>query len=349
MTGSAPLWPPILAKLLRREDLEPAEADAAFCAILSGDATDAQIAAFAVGLRTKGETAVEIAALVSTMLRVGETVEIEGPLVDTCGTGGDRAGTVNVSTMAALIVAGAGGRVAKHGNRAASSHCGSADVLEALGVAIDLGPAGVARCIEEAGIGFFFARRYHPAFRYVGAVRAEIGVPTTFNFLGPLANPARASRRVLGVSDAAMAERMIAVLAVLGVERAMVFFGHDGLDELSTTAPSTMFTLADGEVASSTVDAQLFGLPRAHLGDLAGGDAVRNADIVRRVLGGEHGAPRDIVVLNASAGLVVAGLAPDLASGVELAGAVLDDGRASAALDGLVKVSSAAKADEGDL
>jgi len=346
MVASSSLWPAVLGKLVRREDLEPAEIDAAFGTILRGEAAPSQIAAFAVALRTKGETAVEIAALVQTMLAHAERVTADGPLLDTCGTGGDRAGTVNVSTMAALVAAGAGVRVAKHGNRAASSDCGSADVFEALGVEIELGPDGVTRCIDAAGIGFCFARRFHPGLRHAGPVRAEIGVPTTFNFLGPLAHPAGAAYRVVGVSDPAMAERMIAVLGLLGIERAMVFYGHDGLDELTTTTSSTVYELDHGALRSFEVDPAALGLPLVTRGDLIGGDATHNAGVVKRVLGGEPGPARDIVVLNAAAALMVAGAVPDLAAGIELAGAVLDDGRAAACLDRLVTTSVAAKADE---
>src|SRR6516165_5606836 len=232
---SSEVWPDALGRLLRREDLPAEVAERALGAILSGDATDAQIAGFAVALRSKGETAAELAALVRTMLAFAERVDladVDGPLIDTCGTGGDRSGTVNVSTMAALVAAAGGARVAKHGGRAASSACGSADVLEALGVVIDLGPDGVARSVREAGIGFCFAPRFHAAMRFAGPVRSQLGVPTTFNFLGPLANPAGATRRTIGVSDPTMAERMVATLADLGAEHAMVFYGHDGLDEL---------------------------------------------------------------------------------------------------------------------
>jgi len=223
-------WPDVLMPLLRREDLTPDLVGAAMATILDGNATDAQMAAFAVSLRAKGETPEELAALVRTMLAYSERVDVlpeddAGPIIDTCGTGGDRSGTVNVSTMAALIAAGAGARVVKHGNRAASSQAGSADVLEELGVAIELGPQGVARCVEEAGVGFCFARRYHPGMRFLGPARAEIGVPTTFNFLGPLANPARVRRQAVGVCDATMAERMLGALRELGTERAMIFFG----------------------------------------------------------------------------------------------------------------------------
>jgi anthranilate phosphoribosyltransferase len=339
------LWPDVLGRLVRREDLPADVAEAALGSILAGEATDAQIASFALGLRAKGETPEELAALVRTMLALAPRVDVPGELLDTCGTGGDRAGTVNVSTMAALVVAGAGVAVAKHGNRAASSQCGSADVLEALGVVIDLGPDGVARCILEAGIGFCFAPRFHAALRFAAAPRKELGVPTTFNVLGPLANPAGASRRTVGVSDPAMAERLVGALAELGVERALVFYGHDGLDELTTTTTSTVFELHHGEVSKYEVDPVTLGLRTAARTELAGGDAAGNAQAVHRVLGGEHGPIRDIVALNAAAGFVAAGRADDLAGGLEAATASIDDGQAAAALDAFVRTSVAARED----
>jgi len=339
------LWPDVLGRLLRRDDLPAELAERALGAILAGEATDAQIAGFAVGLRAKGETPEELAALVRTMLRFADRVEVPGdaPLVDTCGTGGDRAGTVNVSTMAALIVAGAGAKVAKHGNRAASSQCGSADVLEALDVVIDLDPLGVARCITEAGIGFCFAQRYHSALRFAAAPRRELGVPTTFNFLGPLANPAGATRRTVGVSDPAMAERLVGALAELGAEHALVFYGHDGLDELTTTTTSTVFELRDGEVTKYEVDPVALGLATVEPGALAGGDAGGNAQVVHHVLAGQPGPAREIAALNAAAALVVAGMADDLAGGLELAFASIDDGRAAATLEVFVRTSVAAR------
>jgi anthranilate phosphoribosyltransferase len=245
--------------------------------------------------------------------------------------------------MAALIVAGAGAKVAKHGNRAASSQCGSADVLEALGVVIDLDPAGVARCIDEAGIGFCFAQRYHPAMRFAAAVRKELGVPTTFNFLGPLANPAGATRRTVGVSDPAMAERLVGALGDLGAEHALVFYGHDGLDELTTTTTSTVFELHGGDVNKYEVDPVALGLATAEAGALAGGDASGNAQVVHHVLSGQPGPVREIAALNAAAALVVAGLADDLAAGIEQAFASIDDGRAAAALEAFVRTSVAAR------
>jgi anthranilate phosphoribosyltransferase len=340
-----PLWPDVLARLLARDDLPDALAERALATILEGEATDAQIAAFAVALRAKGESPAELAALVRTMLRFAERGEVDdvGPLVDTCGTGGDRSGSVNVSTMAAIIAAGAGARVAKHGNRAASSQCGSADVLEALGVVIDLGPEGVARCIREAGIGFCFAPRFHPAMRFAGPPRRELGVPTTFNYLGPLANPAGVRRQTVGVSDPAMAERMIATLAALGAERALVFYGHDGLDELTTTTTSTVHELRDGAIRTYVLDPADFGIARAVPGELAGGEATGNAAIVHQVLAGQSGAAREIAVLNAAASLVAAGIADDVGAGIEAARASIDDGHAATVLEAFVRTSVAAR------
>jgi anthranilate phosphoribosyltransferase len=247
-----------------------------------------------------------------------------------------------VSTIAALILAGAGVPVCKHGGRAASSASGSADVLEALGVVIDLSPAGVAHCIAEAGMGFCFAPRFHPAMRHAGPIRRELGVPTVFNFLGPMANPARVQRQVLGVSDPAMAERMVGVLESRGTTHALVVYGHDGLDELTTTTTSTVVELRDGAIRTYVVDPADLGLTSSSIDDLRGGDAATNADVVRRVLGGEPGPKRDICLLNAAAGLVAAGAAPDLLEGHGLAAASIDDGRAAAALDRLVAASNAA-------
>ena len=335
-------WPPVLARLLARQDLEAHEAEAAMSAILEGSATPAQIAGFVVALRAKGETAAEIAALARTMLAFAERVEVSvAPLVDTCGTGGDRSGSINVSTVAAFVAAGAGAKVAKHGNRSASSECGSADLLEELGVTLDPGPAAVARCIEESGIGFCFAPRYHPALRHAGPTRRELGVPTTFNFLGPLANPAGARRQSLGVSDPAMAEKVIAALGELGCEHALVFHGHDGLDELTTTTTSSVWELSGGEVRTFVLDPALLGIPRATAGDLRGGGPGRNAEVATDVLSGAKGPARDIVVLNAAAALVVAGVAAGFAEGIEAAQASLAEGRAAAALERLVALSGA--------
>ena len=350
MTAPTPLWPDVVAQLVHGDDLAPEQVERAMSAILEGQASDAQIAGFAVALRAKGETAAELAAIVRTMMRYAKRVDVpvDGPLVDTCGTGGDRSGTVNVSTMAALVAAGAGVRIAKHGNRAASSDCGSADVLEALGVVIDLGAEGVGRCIDEAGIGFCFAPRFHSAMRFAGPARRELGAPTTFNFLGPLANPAGARRQALGVSDPAMAERMTGALADLGTERALVFYGHDGLDELTVTTTSTVVELEAGAVRTYVVDPVELGIKPAERAALAGGDAAGNAQVAHQVLAGKHGPVRDIVALNAAAALVVGDVASDLAEGVEAAQASIEDGRAAAALDAFVRVSVAAREAEAE-
>jgi anthranilate phosphoribosyltransferase len=344
-------WKGVLGRLLSGGELSGDEAQCVFGEVLSGRATPAQIASFVTALRMKGETIDEMSGFVRAMLAAAEPLGVSGDLVDTCGTGGDRSSSINVSTIAAFVVAGAGARVCKHGGRAATSIAGSADVLEALGVVIDLGPEGVARCIDEAGMGFCFAPRYHPAMRFAAPVRRELGVPTVFNFLGPLANPARARFQVVGVSDPAMAEKMIGVLAQNGSRRAMVVHGADNLDELSTTGPTTVIELLDtGEengspeplasrLRRSTVDAADFGLARVSLDDLRGSDAATNAVIVGEVLAGGKGPHRDIVVLNAAAGLVVAGLADDLAGGIERAGAAIDDGHALRVLQSLVHVS----------
>ena len=337
-------WPAVLGPLTAGRDLGAAEVTAAIAEILEGRATPAQIAAFAVGLRMKGETVEEMSALLDVMRAFGEGVELAPgtDAVDTCGTGGDRACTINASTVAALVVAGAGAKVCKHGNRSQSSQCGSADLLEALGVTIDVAPAAVAGCVDRAGMGFCFAPRYHPAFRHVGPVRRELGVPTVFNFLGPVANPARVRRQVLGVSDPAMAEKLIGVLQAQGAERALVVYGHDGLDELSTVTTSTVLELSDGEVRTYDVDPGALGLKPAALEDIQGGDPATNADLTRRILDGEHGPRREFVLLNAAAGLVAAGLTEDLAEGLAAATASVDEGRAAAALDRLVAVSTEA-------
>ncbi|MGD0380015.1 MAG: anthranilate phosphoribosyltransferase [Acidimicrobiales bacterium] len=335
-------WPGVLGRLFAHHDLSADEAALALGEVLVGAATPAQIASFITALRIKGETIHEMTGLVRAMLANAEHLPVPRPedVVDTCGTGGDRSLSINVSTMAALVVAGAGARVCKHGGRAATSAAGSADVLETLGVVIDLGPAGVARCIEEAGIGFCFAPRFHPAMRFAIPVRRELGVPTVFNFLGPLANPARAGLQVVGVSDPAMADKMLGVLVANGSRRAMVVHGADGLDELSTTGPSTVLEAGPaGDIRRYTVDPTDLGLAIASLEELRGGDAETNAEVVRRVLAGEKGPHRDIAVLNAAAALVVAGLSADLAEGVERAGAVIDEGAARHALDRLVHTS----------
>jgi anthranilate phosphoribosyltransferase len=336
-------WPSVLEALTRGQHLTDEQTTAAVTEILEGTATSAQLAAFAIGLRIKGETVEEMSALLDVMLAFGQAVELAPgtDAIDTCGTGGDRTCTINASTVAALVVAGAGAKVCKHGNRSQSSQCGSADLLEALGVVIDLGPEGVAACVDQAGMGFCFAPKYHPAFRHVGPTRRELGVPTVFNFLGPVANPARVRRQVLGVSDPAMASRLIGVLQAHDTERALVVHGHDGLDELSTITTSTVLELRDGSIRSYDVDPVRLGLKPATLDEIQGGDPATNADLARRVLDGEPGPKRDFVLLNAAAGLVAAGVVDGLAEGLEAATASVDGGAAATALDRLVAVSRA--------
>ena len=335
------LWPRILSMLAARQHLGADEAATAMHVIMSGDATAGQIGAFLLALRTKGETVDEIDGLARTMLGFANEVHPPGPVIDTCGTGGDRSHTFNISTTAAIVVAGAGVPVAKHGNRAASSHCGSADLLEALGVHIDLDARGVERCLEEAGIAFMFAPRFHPAMRHAGPVRGELRVPTVFNFLGPLTNPARPYAQVVGVSDERMLPLMAEVLARRGV-RAKLFRGEDGLDELTTTGISTIYDVKDGGVRETHLDPEDLGLQRAKLGDLAGGTPRESADLVRRLLDGEPGSRRDVVLLNAGAALHVAGFAGSLQEGMATAARSIDDGDAARTLATWVDVSQGA-------
>lgn len=330
-------WAAVLGALTEGDDLSADVAHEAMAEILAGEATSAQIAGFAVALRMKGESVDELRGLLQALVEAADPVVLDPSVqaIDTCGTGGDRSGTINISSVAAFVVAGAGVPVCKHGNRAASSQCGSADVYEALGVPIDLDPDAVARAVTEVGMGFCFAQRFHAALRHAGPTRAELGVRTAFNFLGPMANPARVRRQVVGVSDPRMAERMLRVLVANGSERPLVVFGHDGLDELTTTTTSTLMSWEDGEVRTQEVDATAFGLAPAQPADLLGGDATVNAEAAHRVLAGDAGPHRDIVVLNAGAGLLVGGAVDDLAAGVEAAQACIDDGRAAGVLERL--------------
>ncbi len=332
-------WSEILGKLTAGVDLSRPEARAALDDIMSGRATPAQTSAFLVSLRIKGETTEEMAGLVETMRSVGVRVSIGEPVVDTAGTGGDRSGTFNISTTAALIAAGAGAKVAKHGNRSASSKCGSADVLEALDVGIELDPEETAEMVTEAGFGFFFAPRYHPAMKYVVPIRRQLAIPTVFNFLGPLTNPAGATRQLIGVYDSRMAERMIGVLARLGTERALVVHADDGLDEISVSGPTRGFQLVDGEVTPVVFTPEDFGLDPADVSELIGGDAETNAGILRAVLAGETGPRRDAAVANAAATLMVAGLAESPAEGARSAARSIDSGAAAAVLDRVIKLS----------
>lgn len=339
-------WPAVLSQLFRREDLSSPLAGATFDAILSGASKPTQIAAFVAALKTKGETVEEITGFVEAMRRAGEHVDLNIDAIDTCGTGGDRSTTINVSTSAAFVAVGAGAVVAKHGGRAASSQSGSADVLEALGVAIELGPSGVKQCIESVGMGFCFAPRFHPAMRFVAPVRSELGVPTIFNILGPLANPAGVTRQVVGVGDPSMAEKMLGVLEAFGSHHAIVCYGNDGLDELSTVTTSTIFesSLSSEGIRvrrSYQLDPQDFDLEPATLEDLRGGTAAHNGTRLRAVLAGEKGAQRDIIILNAAAALVVADLAEDMTMGLTLAERSIDSGAAFAVLENLVATSQA--------
>jgi anthranilate phosphoribosyltransferase len=332
-----------LERAVSGERFSRAEMRALVRELVRGDVPDVQVAALLVALRTRGETVEETIGAAEAMRELAVPLPEAPPgTLDTCGTGGDGANTFNVSTVSALVVAGAGVPVAKHGNRAASSACGAADLLEALGVAIELGPDGVARCVEEAGIGFCFAPRYHPAMRHAGPSRRDLGIPTAFNILGPLSNPGRVRRSLIGVADLRMAERMAGVLHANGSERALIVHGGDGLDELTTTGPSTVVELqADGKVTTWSVDPDSLGIRRVDREDLVGGDAATNAELARRVLAGEAGPHRDIVCLNAGAGLLVAGLVPDLPAGLAAARDAIDSGAAVAALHRMVEVSQA--------
>lgn len=336
-------WSSTLNTLIAGRDLASGVVAAMLGEILSGEATAAQIAAVLVALRAKGETASELSAMLDVVLKVSQRVELSASLrdaaVDIVGTGGDGSHSINISTMAAIVAAGAGVPVCKHGNRAASSSCGTADVLEALGVRIDLDPAGVAACVAEAGIGFCFAPSFHPAFRFAAPARREIGVPTAFNLLGPMANPGGVTRMVIGVADPTRADLVLDTLAARGTEHAWVVHGG-GLDELTTTGPSEVHALRRGEVKTFSVDPTGLGLATPSAADLVGGDPAHNAAAVRAVLSGEVGPHRDIVILNAAAALVVADRAIDLAEGLELAVASIDSGSAAARLEDLISVSN---------
>jgi anthranilate phosphoribosyltransferase len=342
-------WPAVLSTLLAGGELAADDTAWAMDEIMEGNATPAQIAAFAVLLRAKGETPGELGGLVRAMLDHAAPLHIDGPAVDIVGTGADRAHTVNISTMAALVVAGSGRRVVKHGNRAASSSCGTADVLEELGVVIDLPPAGVARTVAEVGIGFCFAPVFHAGTRHAGPPRREIGVPTVFNFLGPLTNPARVGAGAVGCADARMAPVMAAVLAARG-DSALVFRGDDGLDELTTTTTSSTWVATGGSVTRATVDPAALGISPVEPAALRGGDRVVNAAVVRDVLAGGNAAVRDAVLLNAAAaiaahdGLTAERLHDDLARGLRIAADAVDSGAAADLLARWITASRAAAA-----
>ncbi|SBT48607.1 anthranilate phosphoribosyltransferase [Micromonospora narathiwatensis] len=339
-------WPLLLNALLRGEELSTADTAWAMDEIMTGSASPVQVAGFAVALRAKGETPAELTGLVEAML--GCSVEVELPeevratALDVVGTGGDLAHTVNISTMTALVVAGAGVRVVKHGNRAASSSCGTADLLEHLGVPLDLTPEQVARCVAEAGIGFCFAARFHPGMRHAGPVRREVGVPTFFNFLGPLTNPARPRAGAVGCFDLRMAPVMAAVFAARG-DSVVVMRGEDGLDEFTTAAPTRVWVAQQGTVREALLDATELGVPRSTLADLRGGDAAYNAGVARRLLAGETGPVRDAVLVNAATALATQGpldgdLHEALRAGLTRAAESIDSGAAAGVLDRWLEV-----------
>jgi anthranilate phosphoribosyltransferase len=342
-----------LARLLVDEDLSRIEAEHAMGEILAGHASEAQIAAFLTALKFKGETVDELVGFATAMRRHAMPIFAsprppDEVIVDTCGTGGDSSGTFNVSTAAAFVVAGAGVRVAKHGNRSISSRCGSADVLEQLGVKIDLAPERVGRAIEEVGIGFLFAPAVHAATRHAMPVRRELKFRTVFNLLGPLTNPANAKAQVVGVYERGVTELMATALGELGVKRAFVVHGAEGLDEISLAGETHVAELREGVVRKFTIVPEDFGLARAPLDEIRGGDAKQNAEIIHKILGRsllyrEHGPHRDIVLANASAALVAAGHAADFMDGVRIAKESIDSGAARERLDALVAFSQSEK------
>ncbi len=330
-----------IATLVRGEDLTQEQAAAAMEEIMAGEATPAQVAAFLTALHLKGETDAEIAGMAEVMRAKATRVFHDGPLLDTCGTGGDSTNTFNISTAAALVAAGAGAVVAKHGNRAMSSRCGSADVLEGLGVEIELDAEGVARCLRNAGIGFMFAQKFHPAMRYVGPIRREIGIRTAFNVLGPLTNPAHVEHQVLGVASAPLAEKLARALSRMGSRRAFVVHGSDGVDELSLSAPSLVWEVRAGqEPRRSEIAPEQFGLDRAAREQILGGTVEENSAMIRGILDGDITGPRrDVVLLNAAAALMAAERAGDMREGIELARTAIDNGSARQRLERMVAAS----------
>ena len=336
-----------------RQSLSREEARAVMSQVLAGKCTDAQIAALLVALHMKGETVEEIvgfaeairAAAAPLGLYPNHAVDVSGTerdaLVDTCGTGGDASGTFNISTAAALVVAGAGVRVAKHGNRSVTSKCGSADVMEALGVNINLLPTRIAACMEEVGIAFLFAPAMHSAMKYVQSARRQLRLRTVFNLLGPLTNPAHASAQVVGVYSAALVEKLAEALSMLGLHRALVVHGLDGLDEITITGPTRIAEVRDGTVRTYEVTPEEFGMNRGALDDISGGDAAANADIIREILAGKKSPRRDVVLLNAAAALVAAGRADHLADALPLASKSIDSGAAAGKLEALVRFTNA--------
>lgn len=323
----------IAALVDERRDLSEDEAAAVMHEVLSGEATPAQLGAFLIALRLKGETVEEIAGMARVMREHALRVEVEGPLLDTCGTGGDARGTFNVSTAAALVAAGAGARIAKHGNRAMTSGCGSADVLEALGGKIDLSPERVAECIEKTGFGFMFAQAFHPAMKHAAGPRREIGVRTVFNILGPLTNPAGAQHQLLGVARPEIAPKIAAALQRLGCRHALVVHGSDGIDELSISGATAVHEVRDGKVHERSLSPQDAAVPAAPPEAIRGGTPEQNAEVLAGVMKGEKGAFRDAVVLNAAAALMAADAAVDMREGAALAEDAIDSGAARRTLE----------------
>lgn len=334
---------PYLERAASGRPLGETDMRAAMELLLAGGVGEIEAAGFLMALRTRGETADEIAAAARAMREMALAVEAPDDVIDTCGTGGDSAGTYNISTAAALVAAGAGARVAKHGNKAASSKSGSAEVLEALGVKIDLEPPQISRCIREANVGFMFAALHHRAVGNVANVRRALGVRTLFNALGPLSNPAGAKRQLMGVYDAELVAPLAQALLKLGAIRAWVVHGEDGLDELTTSGRSFVAEIRDGDIRKFVIRPEDAGLAPANAADLAGGNPQENAAALCRVLGGERSPHRDIVLLNAGAALVVADLAADIKEGVAMAAATIDDGRAQKALEKLIAISNHAR------
>ncbi len=340
--------PALIEKLTRREDLSDAEAAGAMAEIMEGHAHDAQVGAFLVALAMKGERPAEIVGLARTMrAHAVPTSRSHDRVFDTCGTGGDRSGTFNISSCAAVVVAACGVRVAKHGNRSVSSLSGSADVFEALGVRVTASPAVVDRCLDEVGIGFFFAPTFHPAMRHAAAARRALGMRTAFNLLGPLTNPARASRQLVGVPRPELTELLARALLRLGSERAWVVHGADGLDEISTTGYTKVSECREGVVQTFYLHPSDVGLPKAAAGALAGGSAPENARLIASVLGGTRSPARDVVLLNAGASLFIAGVARSVEEGMQVAARAVDRGEARSTLDRLIAVSTAEERTDG--
>ncbi len=340
-------WPGVLRELAAGRNLSSDHARETLLRVLDGSATEAQTAAFIFGLKVKGESSDEVAGLVQAMLAAASPLELDEPsdILDIVGTGGSAAlggRAFNVSTMSALVATGAGATVCKHGNRKASSSSGSTDLLEELGVAVELDGPGVSRCVRETGLGFAFARVFHPSMRFAAPVRAQLGVPTVFNLLGPLSHPGHVGRQLIGIADPRLTSLVAEALLARGVRKAWVVNGDSSIDELTTTGPNVVIEVADGRIRTFEVDAADYGFARVDLSDLGVGDHHDNARVARGVLGGEAGIFRDMVVLNAGAGLVVAGVADELATGIELATASIDSGRAAEVLDRVVEVSRAA-------